>query len=190
MHQVRFAAVMAAVIALTNAAQSVGAMADAKRDIPGWSDTSWGMSVAALKKLHPDMIINKDQFDRTAGVIPVEIDNQQFHAYLQFQGVGSLRKSDDTSPEPAQSEWKLGTVELWLETDDDKAVWVCENIANSLRGKYGDPTKSYDGGEVLWWVMPTTTIIKIANKGVPGSKFKPSCWIRYLPTQVSGNNKL
>lgn len=185
----RIIAVLAAVLACAGPTLVCGAQ-ETKHDISGWSDTQWGMGIAQLKSLHPDMTIGKDRFGLTAGVIPLEIDSQKFHAHLKFQNVGGQRKVDDTSPEPPQSEWKLATVELWLETEDDKAVWVCENVANSLRGKYGDPTKSFGGGETLWWVMPSTTVIKIANKGVPGTKFKPSCWIRYFPTQISGSENL
>lgn len=187
--QTRVVGVLVAVLAYAMTALVCGAQ-ETKRDIPGWSDTQWGMGLAALQKLHPEMTIGKGRFDLTAGVIPLEIGGQQFHAYLGFENVGGQRKRDDISPEPPQSEWKLAEVELWLETDDRKALGVCEDVANSLRGKYGGPTKSFRGGEVLWWVMPSTTIIKVAGEGVPGTKFKPSCSIRYFPTQISGSDKL
>jgi hypothetical protein len=148
------------------------------------------MDVGTLQKLHPEMTIGKDRFGFTAGVIPLEIGGQAFQAYLGFENVGGQRKTEDKSPEPPQSEWKLAVVTLSLQTEDDKAVWTCDQVANSLRGKYGTPAKNFRDGEVLWWVMPSTTIIKIANKGVPGTQFKPSCEIRYLPTQISGSDKL
>jgi hypothetical protein len=155
-------------------------------DISGWSDTRWGMGVATLRKLHPEMTIGKDNFGFTAGVITAEIAGSKFNVYLYFGNVGGMRHSGDPSPEPPEADWKLAEVNVYLETEDNSAVHACEVVGDSLRGKYGTPTKAFSGGETLWWITPTTRIIKSSSEAV--GKIKARCSVRYSP--MPGTDKL
>jgi len=139
-------------------------------DLSGWSGTRWGMSPAQIKKVHPEMTIGAGQFGFTAGRVPdMTIAEATFKIYLQFAGVGGMRRADHSEPEPPEAEWKLARVELHGPLD------ACYRVNEGLLAKYGQPTKI--DGNLSLWVMPTTTV-RLIKSGL-----EPDCEIIYHPTE-------
>jgi hypothetical protein len=147
--------------------------AETVKDIAGWSDTRWGMSVEELSRLHPDFTIGVDKYGLTAGRLSdLTIGGEQFQAYLMFEGAGGLARADGSVPEPPKEKWRLVRVEIRNPKQD-----ACYRVTESLLGKYGQPTKREEGFNL--WVLPTTTIRQVSNY--------TDCAIIYHPTEKSDN---
>lgn len=150
----------------------VSASAEPVKDLAGWSDTRWGMSVDDLTKLHHDFTIGVDNYGSTAGRLPdLTIGNTPFQVFFMFPGVGGLRKEGTT--EPPKSEWRLSRVELF--NADSNA---CYSVTEPLLGKYGQPAKRESGFNL--WILPTTTIRQVSTSGL-------HCVIIYHPSVKNDN---
>lgn len=149
------------------------AAAESVKDIPGWSDTRWGMSVDEISKLHPDFTIGVDKYGSTAGRLPdLTISGEPFQVYLMFEGVGGLAKADGSVPEPPSDRWRLVRVEIRNPKQN-----ACYRVSESLLGKYGQPNQREAGFNL--WVLPTTTIRQVFSR--------IDCAIIYHPTEKSDN---
>jgi hypothetical protein len=151
----------------------------ASRDLPGWSDTRWGMHPDDISKRHPDLTIAPNQYGRTVGKLDaVTLGGAQFSIELQFDG--APEEKGDSSGVLPKAQWKLARVELHGPKDS------CYRIAESLTAKYGPPTKhdppEYSMGDFYLWAFPTTTIRNVSSSLGGGD-----CNIIYHPTENSDN---
>lgn len=164
------------VVAMLFAAMLLGCIAveaEPQKDLPGWTNTRWGMTVEQLRKVHPEMTIGEDYMGFTAGRLPdVSVGDTRLNVYLQFKGVGGQAK-EGQQPLP-QSEWRLGRVELVADKD------ACYRLAETLTAKYGQP--SHNEPKFHLWVLPTTTI-RLVVSIVSASEDK--CIVIYHPTEKS-----
>jgi hypothetical protein len=151
---------------------AAGQDASPVKDLLGWKDIRWEMSVERLKKLHPELTIGPDEHGFTVGVLPnVRIGDSEFRVHLGFRGVGGNRIPGDDRPELQQSEWRLKRIDL------KGFVTACDRANTVLLGKYGPPAKRQYGLDS--WVFPTTTIVA----GVAGGE----CIVAYLPSDKGDN---
>lgn len=150
----------------------ISANAQLVKDIPGWSDTRWGMSPDDLMKVHPEFTIGVDRYGFTAGRLPdLTLGEAKFEVTLMFEGVGGLRKVGSSDPEPPKEQWRLVRVELRNPNID-----ACYRVTESLLGKYGPPNKQES--KFYLWVLPTTTVRRVSHI---------DCTLIYHPSENTDN---
>lgn len=149
--------------------------AEPVKDLPGWTNTRWGMTLAQLRKVHPEMTIGVDYSGFTAGRLPnVTIGDATLQVNLGFKNVGGQAK--EGAADPPQSEWRLNRVELVGPED------ACYRLTEALTAKYGQP--SHNEPRFHLWVLPTTTVRQVIS---PVSVETDKCIIIYHATEKSDN---
>ena len=148
-------------------------LAEPVKDLPGWTNTRWGMSLDELRKIHPEMTIGKDGHGFTAATLPdVQVGDTTLHVFLEFKGVGGQAKVGQG--DPPQAEWRLNRVELVAPES------ACYRLVETLTAKYGQPARSERDFHL--WVLPSTTIRLVV--GIASVETN-ECLVIYHPTEKS-----
>jgi hypothetical protein len=162
---VRIARTRTLVVLLTLLALPVTAQSQTTKDIPGWSDTRWGMTLDEVRKSHSEMVLAPEYHHWTTDNRGKSVQQLKDELEAMNREGGECRSSADVPT------WKLpdltisdGSFRVCLEFKGERLRRVeligpetsCYSIAETLTAKYGQPAKQDRGFHL--WLMPTTTI--------------------------------
>jgi len=167
---VKTARTFALVVLLTALALPVTAQSQPAKDIPGWSDTRWGMTPDEVRKTHADMVAASGYHHWTTDNRGKSIQQLREELAAMNQEAGDCHSSADAPT------WKLpdlaisgGSFRVCLQFKSERLRRVeligpvdsCYAIAETLTAKYGQPAQARAGFHL--WLMPTTTIRLLEN---------------------------
>jgi hypothetical protein len=165
---------LAPVVFLMTLAVPVTAQSQPAKDIPGWSDTRWGMTLDEARKSHSEMVAASEYHHWTTDNRGKSIEQLKEELAAMDREAGDCHSSADAPT------WKLADLTIsgssfrvCLQFKGERLRRVeligpenaCYSIAETLTAKYGQPAKQERGFHL--WLMPTTTIrlIDSANMG-------------------------
>jgi len=159
------------------------------RDIPGWSDTKWGITPDEVRKTHPEMVVASPYHPRTTDNRGKSIQQLREELAAMRQEAGDCHSSADNPT------WKLadlmisgGSFRVCLQFNKGEQLRrveligpgnSCYSIAETLTAKYGQPAKQERGFHL--WLMPTTTIRLVES---------PDDWCRVIYHETEHSNAL